>query len=153
MATNPDFRDLLSALSAEGAEFLIVGAHAVMLYTAPRYTKDLDIWVRPTPENAARAHRALAAFGAPMADLTVDDLATPGTIFQIGIAPNRVDILTTIEAVTFEEAWARRVSSAYGGVPIALLSLEDLLTNKRAVGRRQDLLDVEKLEERLRAGR
>jgi hypothetical protein len=153
MATNPDFRDLLSALSAEGAEFLIVGAHAVMLYTAPRYTKDLDIWVRPTPENAARAHRALAAFGAPMADLTVDDLATPGTIFQIGIAPNRVDILTAIEAVTFEEAWARRVSSAYGGVPIALLSLEDLLTNKRAVGRRQDLLDVEKLEERLRAGR
>jgi len=153
MATNPDFRDLLSALSAEGAEFLIVGAHAVMLYTAPRYTKDLDIWVRPTPENAARAHRALVAFGAPMADLTVDDLATPGTIFQIGIAPNRVDILTAIEAVTFEEAWARRVSSAYGGVPIALLSLEDLLTNKRAVGRRQDLLDVEKLEERLRAGR
>jgi len=153
MATNPDFRDLLSALSAEGAEFLIVGAHAVMLYTTPRYTKDLDLWVRPTPENAARAHRALAAFGAPMADLTVDDLATPGTIFQIGIAPNRVDILTAIEAVTFEEAWARRVSSAYGGVPIALLSLEDLLTNKRAVGRRQDLLDVEKLEERLRAGR
>jgi len=153
MATNPDFRDLLSALSAEGAEFLIVGAHAVMLYTAPRYTKDLDIWVRPTPENAARVHRALVAFGAPMADLTVDDLATPGTIFQIGIAPNRVDILTSIEAVTFEEAWARRVSSAYGGVPIALLSLEDLLTNKRAVGRRQDLLDVEKLEERLRAGR
>jgi hypothetical protein len=146
MATNPDFKDLLSALCAEGAEFIIVGAHAVMFHTVPRYTKDLDVWVRPAPENAARVHRALRAFGAPMADLTVEDLASPGTIFQIGIAPNRVDVLTSIDAVTFEEAWPRRVASTYGGVPIALLSVEDLLTNKRAAGRRQDLLDVEQLE-------
>jgi hypothetical protein len=146
MATNPDFRDLLSALSAEGADFIVVGAHAVMFYTSPRYTKDLDIWVRPTRENAERVHRALRAFGAPMADLSADDLAIPGTIFQIGIAPNRIDILTSIDAVTFDDAWARRSSSTYGGVPIALLSVEDLLANKRAVGRRQDLFDVERLE-------
>jgi hypothetical protein len=146
MATNPDFRDLLSALSAEGADFIIVGAHAVMFYTTPRYTKDLDVWVRPTRDNAERVHRALRAFGAPVIDLTVDDLATPGTIFQIGIEPNRVDIITSIEGVTFDEAWSRRVSSTYGGVAIALLSVPDLLTNKRAVGRRQDLLDVERLE-------
>jgi hypothetical protein len=126
MATNPDFRDLLSALSVEGAEFIVVGAHAVMFYTHPRYTKDLDVWVRPTQRNAEGVYRALRAFGAPMADLTVDDLATPGTIFQIGIAPNRIDILTSIEAVTFEEAWQRRVLSTYGGVPISLLSIDDL---------------------------
>jgi hypothetical protein len=148
MATNPDFRDLLSALSAEGADFIVVGAHAVMFHTSPRYTKDLDVWVRPTRANAERVHRALGVFGAPMADLTVDDLAVPGTIFQIGIAPNRVDIITSIDAVTFDEAWPRRVSSRYGGVPIALLSIDDLLTNKRAAGRTQDLLDVERLEKR-----
>jgi hypothetical protein len=146
MATNPDFNDLLSALSAEGAEFLIVGAHAVMFYTAPRYTKDLDIWIHSTPENAERVYRALRSFGAPLSDLTAADLATAGTIFQIGVAPNRIDILTSLDAVSFEEAWQRRSASTYGGVPIAILSVQDLLTNKRAVGRKQDLLDVERLE-------
>ena len=106
MAANPDFKDLFSELYAAHAEFLVVGAHAVMFYTAPRYTKDLDVWVRPTAGNAARVHRALTAFGAPMSDLTNDDLARPGTIFQIGVAPNRVDILTSIEGVDFETAWA-----------------------------------------------
>jgi hypothetical protein len=148
MATNQDFRDLLSALCAEGADFIVVGAHAVMFHTAPRYTKYLDVWVRPTRENAERVHRALLAFGAPMADLTVDDLALPGTIFQIGIAPNRVDILTSIDAVSFDEAWPRRARSSYGSVPIALLSVDDLLVNKRAAGRPQDRLDVDLLEKK-----
>src|SRR5579859_2872396 len=103
MATNPDFRDLLHALCAAGAEFLVVGAHAVMFYTSPRYTKDLDIWVRPTLDNAERVHRALRAFGAPMADLAIGDLEKPGTIFQIGIAPNRIDVITSIEGVRFED--------------------------------------------------
>ena len=135
MATNPDFRDLFSALSAEDAEFLVVGAHAVMFFTEPRYTKDLDIWVRPSRENAARVHRALTVFGAPMADLTVDDLAAAGTIFQIGMAPNRIDIVTAIEGVEFGDAWQRRVPSTYDGVSIHLLYIKDLLANKRAVGR------------------
>jgi hypothetical protein len=150
MATNPDFRDLFSSLCAEGAEFLVVGAHAVIVFTAPRYTKDLDVWTRPTPENAARVHRALAVFGAPMGDLAVTDLAVEGTIFQLGIAPNRIDILTSIDGVRFDDAWSRRVPSTYGGVPIHVLSIEDLLANKRKVGRPQDLLDVENLERRLR---
>lgn len=148
MATNPDFRDLFSALCDAGAEFLVVGAYAVMFHTAPRYTKDLDIWTRPTPENATRVYRALAAFGAPMMDLSPDDLAVEGTIFQIGIAPNRIDVLTSIEGVTFDAAWERRVISNYGGVPIGLLAVEDLLTNKRAVGRPQDRIDVANLEQR-----
>lgn len=146
MATNPDFRDLFLALSAEGAEFLVVGGYAVMYHTAPRYTKDLDVWTRPDPENARRVHRALAAFGAPLADLTVQDLATEGTIFQIGVAPNRIDILTAIESVRFDDAWSRRVAATYGDAPIHVLSVPDLLANKRAVARPQDLLDVANLE-------
>jgi hypothetical protein len=145
MATNPDFRDLFAALSAHKADFLIVGGHAVMLYTQPRYTKDLDVWVRPTKENAERVFYALADFGAPLANVTVEDFATSGTIFQIGVAPNRVDILTSLEGVEFEPAWLARTRSTYGGVPIGVLSAEDLIANKRAVARPQDLLDVEAL--------
>lgn len=145
MATNPDFRDLFAALSAQGADFLVVGGHAVMLYTEPRYTKDLDVWVRPTSENAERVFRALADFGAPLENVKVEDFAAPGTIFQIGVAPNRVDILTSLEGIEFEQAWAARTKSTYGGVPIGVLSAEDLIVNKRAVARPQDLLDVEAL--------
>jgi hypothetical protein len=144
--TNPDFSDLFSELSAAGAEFLVVGAHAVMFYAAPRYTKDLDIWVRPTRDNAERVHRALAAFGAPLDDLTVEDLAVEGTVFQLGMAPNRIDVVTSITGVDFPGAWSRRVATTYGQVPIHLLSMDDLMTNKRAVGRPQDLIDLEHLE-------
>ena len=113
MATNPDFRDLLSALSDARAEFLVVGAHAVMVYTAPRYTKDFDLWVRPSPDNAANVMVALRVFGAPLADLTTADLATPGTIFQIGVEPNRIDIITSIDGLAFDTAWpGRRRTSA-----------------------------------------
>jgi hypothetical protein len=144
--TNPDFRDLFSELSTAGAEFIVVGAHAVMFYAEPRYTKDLDIWIRPTRGNAERVHRALAAFGAPLDDLQVDDLAVPGTIFQIGMAPNRIDVVTSISGVDFEGAWSRKVATTYGELPIHVLSMEDLIANKRAVGRPQDLIDLEHLE-------
>ena len=150
MATNPDFSDLFSELSAAGAEFIVVGAHAVMFYAAPRYTKDLDIWVRPGRENAERVYRALGAFGAPLDQLEVDDLVVEGTIFQLGMAPNRVDIVTSITGVDFAHAWERRVATTYGAVPIHVLAIEDLMVNKRAVGRPQDLIDLEHLE---RAGR
>jgi hypothetical protein len=146
MATNPDFKDLFSALCAEEVDFLVVGAHAVMFHTAPRFTKDLDIWVRPEADNATRVHRALTRFGAPLADLTWEDLTRKGTIFQIGMAPNRIDVLTSIDGVEFDGAWERRVPTTYGGVPIHLLSVRDLLVNKRAVGRPQDRIDVENLE-------
>jgi len=146
MATNPDFRDLFSALSAEGADFIVVGAHAVMFHAAPRYTKDLDVWVRPTRDNATRVWRALHAFGAPMSDLTEQDLAVPGTIFQIGVAPNRIDVLTSIDGVEFDAAWSRVSSTTYGGVPIRVLGLEDLIANKKKVGRLQDQIDLENLQ-------
>lgn len=145
MPTNPDFRDLLSELNAAGAEFLVVAAHAVMFFTEPRFTKDLDIWVGCDRRNAVRVHRALETFGAPLTDLSVDDLSVEGTIFQIGVPPNRIDVLTSIAALDFPSAHLRAVATSYGGVPIWILSAEDLITNKRAVGRKQDEIDVEKL--------
>ena len=147
MAVNPDFRDLFAELSALEARFIVVGAHAVIYYTTPRYTKDLDLWVDPSPENARRVYAALARFGAPLHDLAVEDLSTPGTIFQIGLEPNRIDILTQVEGLSFESAWKNRVASTYGELPIAILGREDLLINKRSVARGQDLLDVERLEQ------
>lgn len=153
MAINPDFRDLFAALSAEGAEYLLIGAHAVMLHTSPRYTKGLDLWVRPTRANGERVHRALARFGAPLHELTIDDLATEGTIFQLGVEPNRVDIVTMADGLDFESAWQRRVPTTYGGVEFGALSLEDLITNKRAANRPQDQLDVARLEDAARKRR
>lgn len=150
MATNPDFKDLFAAFNDAVVEYVVVGAHAVMVYTEPRYTKDLDIWVRPTSENAERLLTALRSFGAPTSDLSASDFASEGTIFQIGVPPNRIDVITTVDGLVFEEAYPRARRITYGGVPIQILSPEDLLQNKRSVGRPQDLIDVERLERALK---
>ena len=146
MPTNLDFSDMLAALSARDARFLVVGAHAVMRFTEPRYTKDLDIWVAPSPENAERVFAALQDFGAPLAGIVAAEFAVPGTIFQIGVAPNRIDVITAIDGVEFDEAWASRVPASYGGQSVFVPSIEILIRNKRASGRPQDLLDVTSLE-------
>jgi len=147
MPANTDFRDLFIIFNDETVDYLVVGAHAAGLYTEPRYTKDLDIWVRPTPENAARVYGALCKFmGTMLTDITVDDLANPVMVYQIGVAPNRIDILMGIAGPDFETAWGNRIQATYGDVPIHVLGKEDLIRAKRAAGRPQDLLDVEKLE-------
>ncbi len=146
MQTNPDFRDLFAALNAVDAKYLVVGAMAVAAHGHVRATKDLDVWVRATPENAERVYRALASFGAPLQDLTVDDLASPNLIFQIGVAPVRVDIITSIDGVEFEEAWPERLASEYADETVQVLSRHHLIQNKKASGRLQDLADVEALE-------
>ncbi len=143
---NQDFVDLLRAFSDHGVEHIVVGAHALAAHGHIRATKDLDVWIRPTPENARRAYRALGAFGAPLTELKEADLATPGVTFQIGVAPVRVDILTQIDGVTFDEAWAERLPARFGGVETSVLSREHLIRNKRASGRLQDLADIERLE-------
>lgn len=143
---NQDFVDLLRAFSNDRVEHLVVGAHALAVHGAIRATQDLDVWIRPTPENATRAYRALAGFGAPLTELKPEDLASPGTVFQIGVAPVRIDILTKIDGVEFEEAWPARLPASFGGVMTAVLSREHLIKNKRASGRLQDLADVERLE-------
>jgi hypothetical protein len=131
-----------------GAEvrYLVVGAYAVTFHARPRFTKDLDVWVDPEPANAVRAWKALAAFGAPMGEVRPEDLTKPELVFQIGVVPNRIDILTQIEGVDFGVAWARRAAAEYDGRPIQIISRQDLIANKRAVGRPQDLLDVAELE-------
>ena len=144
--TNQDFFDLFSAFNAFDVRFLVVGGYAVTFHARPRFTKDLDVWMDPDPENAARAWKALAAYGAPVKDLAPADLEKAGTIFQIGVPPNRIDLLTSLEGLEFGPAWARRVRAAYGNCPVSYLGRADLITNKRAVGRPQDLLDAELLE-------
>jgi hypothetical protein len=143
---NRDFAEMLSTLNAHGAEYLIVGAHALAVHGHPRATGDIDIWVRPTPVNAAKVWRALARFGAPMRDLTVEDLSRPGVVFQIGVPPCRVDILTQIDGVTFDDAWPRRVEMKIGELTIAALGRADLVANKRAAGRPKDRADLAWLE-------
>jgi hypothetical protein len=139
---NRDFLDMLSVLSEEGVEFLIVGAHALAVHGHPRATGDLDVWINPTSDNAARALRALQRFGAPLHDLTTDDLSRPTVVFQIGLPPSRIDILTGISGVSFPEAWERRVIVTIEGLSIGILGRDDFITNKRAVGRQKDLSDL-----------
>jgi hypothetical protein len=143
---NRDFRDLLAEFNAHKVEFLVVGAHALAAHGCVRATKDLDVWIRPEPGNAKRTIAAIRAFGAPLHDLTENDLTTPGVTFQIGIPPLRIDILTAITAVEFNEAWQSRMETKFDDQAIGVLSRTHLLKNKRAAGRKQDLADVEWLE-------
>jgi hypothetical protein len=144
---NKNFREMLRALNDSGAEYLVVGAHAIGTYSTPRATGDFDIWIRPTRENAERVWVALDAFGAPRRKLTIDDLCTPDNIYQIGVAPNRIDILTSITGVEFDEAWPNRTEGPIDGISVPVIGREQLLKNKRAVGRPKDLADVAWLEE------
>jgi len=148
MSVNPDFRDLFAALNDVQAEFLIVGGYALAVHGVPRFTKDLDVWIRADEPNALRVWKALDAFGAPFGLLKLEDLSAPGIIFQMGVPPNRIDIITGIDGVTFEEAWGQRVHSAYGDQPVMVIGIEDLIRNKAATGRPQDALDVETLRRR-----
>jgi hypothetical protein len=144
---NRDFVEMLSALSGAGAEYLIVGAHALAVHGLPRATGDLDIWVRPTPGNAVRVLTALRAFGAPLFDLSEGDLISPGVVFQIGVPPLRIDILTSISGVTFEAAWAARVTHTVEGIALPFIGRAHLIANKRAAGRPRDLADLADLGE------
>jgi predicted nucleotidyltransferase len=144
---NNDFRDILSIFIAEGVEFLLVGAYALAVHGVARATGDIDLWVRVTPENAVRVWNALAKFGAPVAGLTNADLMTPGLIFQIGVAPRRIDVITSIDGVGFDEAWAARSEVTVEGISLTVIGREDLIRNKRAAGRPKDLADLALLEE------
>jgi hypothetical protein len=143
---NRHFVEMLSALSDAGADYLVIGAHALAAHGYARGTKDLDIWVRPTPENAKRVWRALIEFGAPLEKLAVEDFYTPGTICQIGIDPARIDLLTSPAGVDFDQAWNRRVMVEVKDREYAFVGRDDLIASKRAAGRPNDLRDIEELE-------
>jgi hypothetical protein len=144
---NEDYRDMLLALADEKVRFLLVGAYALAAHGYPRATMDIDIWVMPSPENADAVLRALRRFGAPLQDLTREDLQTDGTIFQIGVAPRRIDIITAASGLRFEEAFECSLAMEIEGIAVHVPSLEDLIRNKRASGRTKDLADAEALED------
>jgi hypothetical protein len=151
---NQDFLDLLSSFNAAEVRYLVVGAYAVGVHGHPRATKDLDVWVEGSPENAPRVIAALRAFGAPLGDVVEADFAAVGTGFMMGKPPLRIDILTQISGVRFEDASPRAITASFDGVPVRVIALDDLLVNKRSANRDQDLADIRALERlrRLRKG-
>ncbi len=143
---NPDFKEMLLALSDAKVDHLLVGAYAVAAHGHPRATGDLDIWVRPDSDTAPRVYKVLAEFGAPLHDLTIEDLCKPGMVFQIGVEPSRIDILTAVSGVTFAHAWSNRMSIEIDGIDLCVIGRDDLIVNKRACGRPKDIADAETLD-------
>lgn len=143
---NRDFVEILAELCAAGAEFLLVGAHALAALGVPRATGDIDLWIRPTPANAAKVWTALTRFGVPLTDLDVSDLQQEDLVFQIGVPPCRIDLLTSLSGLTFADAWKRRIELDIEGLNVGCLGREDFITNKRATGRPKDLADLALLD-------
>jgi hypothetical protein len=142
---NPDFVDLLRAFADAEVRFLVVGAYALALHAKPRATGDLDLWVEPSAPNAARVMTALRRFGAPVAGMSEADFTTPGLVFQIGMPPRRIDILTELTGLSFAEAWDDRVPHEFGPARVCFLGRRSLVKNKQALGRPKDLADLQLL--------
>jgi predicted nucleotidyltransferase len=143
---NEDYRDMLHVLSDEKVKFLVVGAYALAAHGYPRATMDIDIWVMPSSQNADAVLRALRRFGAPLHDLTKEDLQKKETVFQIGVAPRRIDIITAATGLQFDETYERSLVVNIEGIEVHIPSIDDLIRNKRAIGRTRDLADAEALE-------
>ncbi len=141
---NRDFRELLKTFNEHAVKYLIVGGYAVMKYSEPRFTKDLDIWIEASSENGKNVFQALKTFGSPLEGLTENDFAQDG-FYQMGRPPVRVDILMSVSGVEFKDAWNNRVETDFDGVPAYFIGLADLIENKKASGRLQDLADIEKI--------
>ena len=144
---NEDYKEMLQCLAEEGARVLLVGAYALAAHGYPRATMDIDFWVQPSPDNAEAVLRAIRRFGAPLHDLTVADLQKDDTVFQIGVAPRRIDILTGASGLQFDDAFRNSVSIEIEGLLIRIPSIDDLIRNKRSSGRTKDLADAEALED------
>jgi hypothetical protein len=147
---NEDYKDMLCALNAEGVEYILVGAYALAAHGFPRATLDMDVWVRPSADNAARVCAALRRFGAPTANITETDFAREDMVVQIGVAPRRVDIVTSVSGLTFETARRNALVQELEGVSVPILALPDLIQNKLAAGRPKDLADAELLKKQLK---
>jgi predicted nucleotidyltransferase len=143
---NNDYKDILQSLSAEKVKFLLVGAYALAAHGYPRATMDIDFWIKPDADNANAVFRALEHFGAPMGDTSPSDLQKEDMIFQIGVAPRRIDIITSIDGLTFDEAYAHSKPVEIEGISVQIISVEDIIINKRSTGRTKDIADVEMLE-------
>ncbi len=143
---NSDFKDLLRTFAEEQVEYLVVGAYAVIHYTQPRYTKDIDIWIRPSVENAARVARAFRKFGIPLIEVTQKDFESEGLQYVIGVSPCQIDFLTSLPgAPSFEDAWLNRSTGFEDGIPVEFLGKKELISAKKAASRMQDLADIEEI--------
>lgn len=142
---NPHFVEMLRALRDEGVEHLVIGAHALAAHGYVRATLDIDIWVRPSAENAIRIWRSLERFRAPLTKMKSDDFAEPEVLYQIGVPPSRIDIMTSVTGLEFDAAWSRRIMATFGDVVVPVLGGQDLRAAKRAAGRLKDLADLEEL--------
>lgn len=140
---NSDFKELLKIFAENQVKYLIIGGYAVAKHAEPRYTKDLDIWISNSIENAEKVYQSLKDFTAPLSEITVEDFTIPTMVFQIGIEPSRIDILMGLKDLDFEECWKRRATSKIGDIELHFISLDDLIFNKTLAGRPQDLRDVE----------
>jgi hypothetical protein len=147
METQPDFRELLALFNAHHVEYLIVGGYALAFHGAPRFTGDLDIFVSPEAANAQRILAALAAFGFASVGLTPSDFERPDQVVQLGVPPVRIDLITSITGVSWDEAWAGRVTGRYGDIPVFYIGRAQFVANKRATGRTKDVADLEVLGE------
>ncbi len=147
MESKTDYRELLALFNAHEVRYLIIGAYALAFHGAPRYTGDLDILVQPEAENGGRILRALEEFGFGSLGLTVDDFSVPDRVVQLGVPPVRVDIVTSITGVSWDEAEKSRVEGRFGSVPVSYIGKDAFLRNKRALGRIKDLADAEALGE------
>ena len=147
---NEDYKDILQSLLNEEADFILIGAYALAAHGFPRATMDIDIWVNPSSENAEKVYAALDKFGAPTSQISVEDLSNEDTIFQIGVAPRRIDILTSISGVKFEEALNDSIKLTIEGIKVHILSTTHLIKNKLATGRPKDIDDVENLKKHLK---
>ena len=143
---NQDFVDLLRTFVEAEVRFLVVGAYALALHAKPRATGDLDIWVEADPQNAKRVMQALRRFGAPLSQVKEEDFVRKNTVFQIGVAPRRIDILTDLTGLSFTEAWEDRFPHSIGSCDVFFLGRQTLIKNKKALGRHKDLADLEALE-------
>lgn len=146
MSLNADLREFIELLNSRGVEYVIVGAHSLAFHARPRYTGDLDVLVRPSPENAARLVSLLRDFGFGKTDFAESDFTVPEQMIQLGRAPNRIDLLTSISDVAIEDAFRTKIATELEGLPVFILSKELLIRNKRAVGRPQDVADLKELE-------
>ena len=144
---NEDYRDILQALCDENVRFILVGAYALAAHGYPRATMDIDIWVMPSPDNADAVLLALRRFGASLQTLTKEDLQKDGIIFQIGVAPRRIDLITAASGLQFEQAYQNSIRINIEEIEVRILSIDDLILNKKATGRTRDLADVEALED------
>ena len=147
MEVQKDFRELLALFNGYKVEYMIVGAYALAYHGVPRFTGDIDIFVRPSHGNAQKIFTALADFGFGSLNLTVDDFQTPDFVVQLGVPPVRIDIITSLTGVSWEEADQGKRGGMYGNVPVYFLGREQYIANKRAIGRKKDLADLESLGE------